>query len=138
MLFREQKIFCTVSCFLRLVTMKWTCLFYRFCIQESWCQEFSMLFMLFVGAEIEMNFFEKLLAHWNSLSGDVNNKSVFSCKLVKYACLLTVPSTPSQASLPWDVAKKFHSALIPKSFLWLIKFKKLYSFLYCDAAPSEK
>ena len=39
---------------------------------------------------------------------------------------------------PCKVAKKFHSALAPKSFSCFNKFIKLYLFLYCEPASSEK
>lgn len=61
------------------------------------------------------------------------------CKLAQAADLLTVPPTPSHGPLPWEVAKKCHSARIPlKSDAWWHRLAKFLQFLYWDDAPSEK
>ena len=49
--------------------------------------------------------------------------------LVKYLTLpgsstLNIDIDPSHKFFPWEVAKKFHSALIPKSYTWKIRFAK--------------
>jgi hypothetical protein len=60
------------------------------------------------------------------------------CKLERAARRLLVLPTPSHGPLQCDVAKKCHSAFIPKSVLWWHKLMKLFLFLYCGDAPSEK
>ena len=53
-------------------------------------------------------------------------------KLALAASRLTIPPTPSHGPLPCVVAKKCHSAGIPKSCSWQHKFTKFFLFLYCD------
>ena len=59
-------------------------------------------------------------------------------RLACAASLLMVSPTLSQASFPFNVAKKFHSAWMWKSFWWNIRFVKFLKFLYCAAEPSLK
>ena len=61
------------------------------------------------------------------------------CKLALAASLLTVPPVPSQGPLPWEFAKKCHSAAIPsKSCLWWHRLMKFLQSLYWVGASSLK
>ena len=53
-------------------------------------------------------------------------------RLALAARRLTVPPTPSHAPFPWEVAKKCHSAGIPKSSSW---WQRLIKFFYFCITP---
>lgn len=59
-------------------------------------------------------------------------------RLARAANLLTVPPMPSHGLLPCDVAKKFHSAFIPKSASWKHRFLRFLQCLYWLLAPLLK
>ena len=77
-------------------------------------------------------------AHSKSASGVRMWPSVVACNDFLDANLLIVPPIPSQTLLPWEVAKKCHSAVSWKSNLWCMRLEKFLKFLYWLAAPSEK
>ena len=92
-----------------------------------------------------------LVSHWRTLYQRYffSQKSIMAshvriwswygrCRLAFETRRLTVPPMPSQALLPCEVAKKFHSASSPKSSLWQHKLMKLFLFLYWPAHPSLK
>ena len=51
------------------------------------------------------------------------------CKLHLAAVRFTTPPTPSHAFFPWLVAKKCHSARMPKSVEMEAQIQKLFSIL---------
>ena len=59
-------------------------------------------------------------------------------RLSLQASLFTAPPMPSHGPLPWLVAKKFHSAVNPKSDSCWQRFNKFLKFLYCPPHPSVK
>ena len=55
-------------------------------------------------------------------------------RLERVARRFTVPPMPSHGPLPCDVAKKCHSAGIPKSDLWLHRFRKFLLLYFMSGA----
>ena len=63
---------------------------------------------------------------------------VYGRQRLSFALALLIVPTPSRTLLPWDVVKKCHSHVMPKSVAWYAMLMRLNLFLYCLAKPSEK
>ena len=76
--------------------------------------------------------------HHSNIFNRVLIGSCKDCRLTLPKGDLTVPPIPSQGLFSLEVAKKFDSALKPKSNSWWQRLENALQFLYWEPAPSLK